>query len=115
VRPDGSGRLDCGTHACIEVVDAGQAAIASGKEFAVIVAGAPLDLPRFPQRHGTGLADAQHWLELANAGLERANPNPAAPECPVDLLRAPCDSPSCLRVTAAARAALFNDALVVHP
>ena len=115
VRPDGPGRPDCAARPCIEVVDVGNAAIASGKEFAVIVAGAPLDLPRLPQRHGTGLADARHWLEAANADLERANPNPAAPDCPVDALRAACDSASCLRVTAAARAALFNDVLVVHP
>ena len=100
------------TGGCIEVREAGGAVIASGKAFAVLVAGAPLDLPRMPQRHGAGLGDARHWLEDANAGLERANPNPPAPECALEP-RAPCAG--CLHVTSAPAGALFNDALATAP
>ena len=100
------------TNGCVEVRDAGGAVIASGKTFAVLVSGAPLALPGLPQRHGTGLGDARHWLEGANAGLGGANANPPAPECAPEA-HAPCEG--CLRVTAAPASALFNDALATAP
>jgi len=114
VRPDAAG-AGCTSGQCIEVVDALSAAIASGKEFAVMVAGPPLDLPNAPQRHATGFGDPSQWLEGANAALERANPNPAAPECHLDASRPPCDAANCLRVAAAAPGPAFNDALASHP
>jgi hypothetical protein len=114
VRPDaGAARCDVGQ--CIEVVDAGNATIASGKEFAVLVAGPALNLANAPQHHATGIGDTSQWLEGANAGIERANPNPAAPECFPDPLRAPCAAGNCLRVAAAAPGPAFNDALATHP
>lgn len=113
----GSAAGDCrgGADACIEVVGAEGSAIVSGKHFAVLVGGPPLDLASFPQRHATGLGDARHWLELANAGLERTNPNPAAPECAPDPFLPRCDAPPCAQVVQAARTASFNDAVVAHP
>jgi hypothetical protein len=112
----GAGVPDCGgANACIDVIDAANAVVATGKHFAVLVAGAPLFLPGFPQRHGSGVGDARHWLEAANAQLERMNPNPAAPECAPDLSRVSCAPGECARVVQAARAPLFNDAVAVHP
>ena len=111
----GSSATRCdGSYPCIEIHEADDSVTATGKSFAVIVAGAPLDLRGFPQRHGSGLADVRHWLELSNAALENANPNPAAPQCAADPSRLPCGG-QCLRVTQAARSALFNDAVASHP
>jgi len=113
--PDGAGRSDCAGARCVEVRDANGAAIASGKPFAVIVSGAPLDLPGLAQRHGAAPGDVRHWLEGANAGLERTNSNPPAPECPVDAMRAACDAGPCLRVEAAPQGPRFNDVLAIGP
>jgi hypothetical protein len=112
----GSATPQCGdSQPCLTVGDADGAAVASDKHFAVIVGGAPIFLPGFPQRHGSGVGDARNWLEAANAGLERLNPNPPAAECAIDLMRPSCNAPECARVVQAARAPLFNDAVAVHP
>lgn len=111
----GSAAGRCEGSSCIDVADGDGRVVASAKEFAVIVAGPPLPTPGFEQRHGQGLGDARHWLEATNAALERANPNPAAPQCSLDPARTACDPARCLRTTQAARAALFNDAVVAYP
>jgi hypothetical protein len=111
----GSAATQCDGAACVEIADAGGTVIASGKHFAVIVAGAPLVVGPLAQRHGDGIGDARQWLEDANAALERANPNPAAPECAPDPSRTPCDTASCLWVTQAAPGPRFNDAVVAYP
>jgi hypothetical protein len=115
VAPAGSGRADCTAARCIEVRDARGALMAGDKEVAVIVAGAPLPLAGGSQRHAAAPGDARHWLEGVHADLERANPNPAAPECVADALRAPCDAPSCLRVSVAPAGPAFNDVLATRP
>jgi hypothetical protein len=102
----------CASPPCLDLVDAGNTVVASGKRFAVIVAGAPLDLTGNPQRHGAGLGSVRDWLEDANAALEGMNPNPAAPQCVPDLLRPACDG--CTRVMQAARSAQFNDVAVAY-
>jgi hypothetical protein len=99
----------------LDVVDDAGSILASGKDFAVIVSGAPLDLPGAAQRHGAGLADSRQWLESTHASLEGANPNPPAAQCTLDLLRAPCAGSECRRITQASRSARFNDVVVAHP
>jgi len=98
--PGGAARSDCAPSRCIEVADANGAAIATDKQFAVIVAGPPLPLPGFAQRHGAGIGDVRHWLE---------------DPCLGDASRAPCDMPACRRVTASPANPLFNDVLATHP
>ena len=98
--PGGAGRSDCPAARCIEVRDANGAAMATDRQFAVIVAGPPLPLAGLAQRHATGLGDARHWLE---------------DPCLADATRAPCEMPTCLRVTAAPAGPLFNDVLATQP
>jgi hypothetical protein len=109
-------RAECGgALPCLDVVDRTNAVVARAKHFAVIVAGPPLALSSSPQRHGNGLAATDDWLEGPNARIERANPNPAAPECPMDLFRAACSDNACLKAMQASANAAFNDVVVAHP
>jgi hypothetical protein len=112
--PAGRAGSECNATSCIAVVDAGGSALATGKAFAVIVAGAPLELRGSPQRHGAGLARVRDWLEEPNAMLENANPNPPAPECAFDPARVACAG-DCLRIAQAARTTTFNDVLATGP
>jgi hypothetical protein len=89
-RADGDG--ECASQQCIEVVDAGDAVVATNKHFAVLVAGAPLALPAYAQRHGSGLGDARDWLEAAQ-----------------------CVANSCARVARGPAGPLFNDVVVAYP
>ena len=93
----------------------GGTASAPGRQFAVIVSGAPLRLPGTAQRHGAFPGDVRHWLEDVHAELEGANPNPAAPECQWDALRVACDPGACLRITVAPARADFNDVVAASP
>jgi hypothetical protein len=93
----------------------GGTASAAGRQFAVIVAGAPLRLAEMAQRHGAYPGDARHWLEGVHAGLEGANPNPAAPECPRDDSHVACNPGDCLRVSIAPAGPDFNDVVAAAP
>jgi len=88
-RADGAG--GCASHACIDIVDANGTIIATNKQFVVLVGGAPLALPAYAQRHGSGLGNARDWLESAS-----------------------CEPTSCTRVATAAGPS-FNDVVVAYP
>jgi hypothetical protein len=116
LRPDAPAASAClGPDDCLDVATSEDRVVASGRHFAVIVAGAPL--AALVQGHGRGaLGDARQWVEGAHAELEGRNPNPAAPACPADLARPACTaSPACNRVVAAAATPLFNDVAVAYP
>jgi hypothetical protein len=89
-RADGDG--GCDSQPCLEVIDAGGAVLAANKHFAVLVAGAPLALPSFAQRHGYGLSEVRDWLE--------------SPQC---------SASSCARVVRADSGPVFNDVVVAYP
>ena len=90
-RADG-GAGGCASQPCIDVVDADGAVLATNKHFAVLVAGAPLALPAFAQRHGNGIGHAPDWLETI-----------------------PCDAMSCGRITRLPPGPYSNDVVLAHP
>ena len=97
--PPLAGDAACGQSAsCLELVEPTGRSLAQDKQFAVLVAGAPLVREGYVQtRAGAGISRVREWLEESNAGLE----GPAA--CLDGAPPPPCESPAaCNRVTSAA-------------
>ena len=96
---------------CLEVVEPSGRVTATGKHFAILVAGAPVVRDGFVQsRAGANVAHPGEWLEETNAALEGAG------GCPGRGPRFPCEGlGACNRVTAAAASRSFNDVVVVFP
>jgi hypothetical protein len=102
----------CDAGSCIEVLDVSGHAGASGKQFAVIVAGPALARDGFVQsRDGAGISAPGMWLEESNALLEgSAGCDAVVPPS------FPCEGTgNCNRVTVGASSAVFNDVVVVSP
>jgi hypothetical protein len=80
----------------------------------VIVAGPPL--AALAQSHAAPEEGrASSWLEGPHAELERANPNPAALDCPPEPIE-PCPSAgACNRIVRAPRGNTFNDVVATIP
>lgn len=107
-----SSAASCETGTCIEVADTAGRRIASGKQFAVLVAGPALAVDGFVQSRGAGaISSPAMWLEESNARLE------GAAGCGgVTPPSFPCEGAgSCNRVTAGAASASFNDVVVASP
>ena len=106
----GAGSPACEGSTCLDLADPAGRPLGAAKQYAVIVAGAPIARDGFVQsRTGANIADPYQWLETANAGLESAAgcaPPPAFS----------CEGRgTCTRVTAAAGAMRFNDVVVAFP
>jgi len=102
----------CDAAPCLEVLDTSGRVSASGKQFAVLVAGPALARDGFVQsRAGPAISAPGMWLEESNALLEGAAgcEGMVAPSFPCE------GTGSCNRVTAGAASASFNDAAVVSP
>ena len=98
----------------LELAGRDGATLASGVRAAVIVAGPPL-AALAQSRAAPADARAASWLEEAHADLERANPNPAAPDCLPEPI-APCPAGSaCNRIVRAPRSRTFNDVVATVP
>jgi hypothetical protein len=100
----------CGAGACLELVDPSGRTMGAPRQFAVIVAGAPLARDGFVQsRAGGNIAEVRQWLEDANARLESAAGCTPAPSFTCEGLR------SCDRVTTGAGIQRFNDVVLAYP
>jgi len=116
-RPRGGPVQACGDAAsCLQVQDETGQVFASGKEFAVLVAGTPTGTGAFVQSHSLGsVADVRQWLEGSNAELQRMNPSPASSACAPEPPLAPCTPlSSCNRVTMV-RSRGSNDVALAWP
>lgn len=102
----------CDASRCIELQEPSGTTIASGKSFAVLVAGAALVRDGFVQsRSANALPDPSMWLEQSNALLEgAAGCDGTTPPT------FPCESGgTCNRVTQGAASAGFNDVVLASP
>jgi type II secretory pathway pseudopilin PulG len=106
--PSSAPSAGCGDSGqCIEVADLSGAAIARGKQFAVLVAGAPLAREGSLQSHAAAsIGDPRQWLEEANARLASASSCAGI---------GPCAEGACNRVVSAAAARGFNDVAYAFP
>jgi type II secretory pathway pseudopilin PulG len=109
VSPDSAG-ASCEGGTCLELADPAGRTLGTAKQYAVIVAGAPLARDGFVQsRAGANVSDVRQWLEEANAELEGAagcTPPPAFT----------CEGRgTCNRVTAGGGTRAFNDVVVAYP
>jgi len=92
---------------CIDLADLSGTVIAHGKQFAVLVAGAPLVRDGVLQSHaGAAIGDAGQWLEESNARLASAS------SCVVGT---PCSTQACNRVVSAGAVHGFNDVAIAFP
>jgi len=116
-RPQAGAARPCGDEAsCLQVQDGAGRVFATGKEFAVVVAGAPMGTAALAQSHGAAaLVEVRHWLEGSNAELQRMNPNPASSACAPEAWLASCAPlSSCNRITTA-RGRESNDVALAWP
>jgi hypothetical protein len=96
--------------ACITLVEPGGRAAATGKHFAVIVAGPPVARDGFVQSRAGNLARVREWLEEENAQLE------GAAGCPGEAPVFTCEAlGSCARVAIGPATRTFNDVVVAYP
>jgi hypothetical protein len=116
LRPQPGVASRCSNNAdCLQVHDGDGRLLATGKEFAVLVSGAPIVAGALAQSHAASPADARHWLEGSNADLRRMNPNPESGACAPDPLLSTCAPvSSCNRVTLA-RGRESNDVALAWP
>ena len=107
--PDAGGAA-CEGAACLELVDPSGRLLGAPRQYAVIVAGAPLARDGFVQaRGGANVADVRQWLEDANADLE------GAPGCSPPPVFSCEGRGTCQRVTASGGGRGFNDVVVAFP
>ena len=107
-----AGVLACGDAAdCVQLVEPSGRTLAPAKQFAVIVAGAPLARGGFVQaRAGENVAQVRQWLEASNAELEGAAGCGARPPSFA------CEGlGTCARVTVGAATRSFNDVVIAYP
>jgi hypothetical protein len=106
----GAGVPSCDGAACLELADPSGRVVGAPRQFAVIVAGAPVARDGFVQnRGGANIAEVRQWLEEPNAQLEGAAGCTPAPSFTCEGLR------SCDRVTAGAGMRRFNDVVSAYP
>ena len=109
VAPDSPGAT-CEGDACLELADPGGRTLGTAKQYAVIVAGAPIVRDGFVQsRGGANVAEARQWLEEANAQLEGAAGCSPPPTFTCE------ERGTCRRVTAGGGTRAFNDVVVAYP
>jgi hypothetical protein len=101
---------------CLQLADEAGNIRASGKEFAVLVAGAPIATGASAQAHdASSISDVNQWLEAPNATLRGMNPNPEAGECPPSSKFATCAPISACSRVAGGRPPSGNDVVVSYP
>ena len=109
VAPDSPGAT-CDAGACLDLADPNGRPLGTAKQYAVIVAGAPIARDGFVQGRGAGsLSDVRQWLEDSNAQLEGAAGCSPAPAFTCE------GRGTCSRVTAGGGARVFNDVVVAYP
>lgn len=105
-----AGAAACAGASCLDLADPAGRPLGPARQYAVIVAGAPIARDGFVQsRTGANVAEVRQWLEEANARLEGAagcTPPPAFS----------CEGgATCTLVTAPGAARGFNDVVVAYP
>jgi hypothetical protein len=106
----GAAAASCESGACLEVAELSGRTLGAPREFALLVAGAPLVRDGFVQsRAGAGISEVRQWLEESNAQLEGAAGCPRAPGFPCE------GRGSCSRITMSPRTPGFNDVVVAIP
>ncbi|MGZ5063065.1 MAG: hypothetical protein ACXWAU_14385 [Usitatibacter sp.] len=100
----------CDASGCLQLVDGTGRTVGAPRQFAVIVAGAPIARGGLVQaRAGAGISDPRQWLEDANSRLEGAAGCTPPPATTCEMQGA-CD-----RVATGADLARFNDVVVAYP
>ena len=110
--PSSAGVLACGDSAsCLELAEPSGRSLAREKQFAVLVAGAPLVRDGLVQsRAGANVSQVRQWLEESNAGLE------GVAACPGSAPRPTCEAlGTCNHVTSGPGTRSFNDVVVAYP
>ncbi len=96
----------------VQPVDGALLPVGARRDFAILVAGAPL---ASQAREGAGELDAAQWLEGPHRELASLNANPPAPQCAPEPGRPACAGGGCDRVVVAPRSSARNDVAVVTP
>jgi type II secretory pathway pseudopilin PulG len=121
LKPAPSAPPACTASACLQIGDPSGSIVSQNKQFAVIVAGPPLNNISPVQSHGGSESRfPQNYLEGTNPGLEAMNDISGLAEC--SSLAIPAEHPAvcsplsaCNQIRAGTRDSMFNDVVLYFP